>query len=94
MGFPTIPGIPESAPTGLINPVLDYDFGNFEIELTEALTRVDNGLTREVTAAPAADELAVATFNVENLDANEPQSKFDALAVDAAPGTGCTQVVR
>jgi hypothetical protein len=27
MGFPTIPGLPASAPTGLINPVLDYDFG-------------------------------------------------------------------
>lgn len=27
MGFPTIPGVPPSAPTGLINPVLDYDWG-------------------------------------------------------------------
>ena len=27
MGFPTIPGVPASAPTGLINPLLDYDFG-------------------------------------------------------------------
>ena len=28
MGFPTIPGVPSSAPTGLINPVIDYDFGS------------------------------------------------------------------
>lgn len=27
MGFPTIPGLPASAPTGLINPLLDYDWG-------------------------------------------------------------------
>jgi hypothetical protein len=27
MGFPSIPGLPANAPTGLINPVLDYDFG-------------------------------------------------------------------
>jgi hypothetical protein len=27
MGFPTLPGLPPTAPTGLINPVLDYDFG-------------------------------------------------------------------
>ena len=27
MGFPAIPGLPEHAPTGLINPGLDYDFG-------------------------------------------------------------------
>ena len=27
MGFPTIPGVPANAPTGLINPLIDYDFG-------------------------------------------------------------------
>jgi hypothetical protein len=27
MGFPTIPGLPTNAPTGLINPLLDYDWG-------------------------------------------------------------------
>jgi hypothetical protein len=27
MGFPSIPSVPPSAPTGLLNPVLDYDWG-------------------------------------------------------------------
>jgi len=27
MGFPAIPGLPPHAPTGLINPAIDYDFG-------------------------------------------------------------------
>jgi hypothetical protein len=27
MGFPALPGLPTGAPTGLINPGLDYDFG-------------------------------------------------------------------
>jgi hypothetical protein len=27
IGFPTIPGVPAGMPTGLINPLLDYDFG-------------------------------------------------------------------
>ena len=27
MGFPTLPGLPADAPSGLISPVLDYDFG-------------------------------------------------------------------
>ena len=27
MGFPSLPGLPEHAPSGLINPGLDYDFG-------------------------------------------------------------------
>jgi predicted extracellular nuclease len=60
--------------------ILDYDFGNFELNLTSALTVVPGGLARETTDAPGLHELAVATFNVENLDAAEPQSKFDAIA--------------
>ncbi len=28
LGFPTIPGLPAHAPTGFINPVIDYDFGD------------------------------------------------------------------
>ena len=28
MGFPTLPGLPANAPNGLINPLLDYDWGN------------------------------------------------------------------
>jgi hypothetical protein len=28
MGFPTIPGVPSGAPTGMINPMLDYDWGS------------------------------------------------------------------
>jgi hypothetical protein len=27
MGFPSLPGLPPNAPTGLINPAIDYDFG-------------------------------------------------------------------
>ncbi len=60
--------------------VLDYSFGNFKLNVTQALTRVDNGLAQEVTTAPAAGVLAVATFNVENLRPTDPPSKFDALA--------------
>ena len=27
IGFPSIPGVPKTAPTGLVNPLLDYDWG-------------------------------------------------------------------
>jgi hypothetical protein len=27
MGFPTIPGLPDQAPTGLLSPIFDYDYG-------------------------------------------------------------------
>ncbi len=48
--------------------VLGYDFGNFELNLTAPLTRVDGGLEREVTRAPTDHEIVVGTYNVENLD--------------------------
>ncbi|HEY7708334.1 MAG TPA: Ig-like domain-containing protein [Gaiellaceae bacterium] len=66
--------------TGAAMGIVDYDFGNFEVNLTAPLTVVPGGLARETTGAPAGNELSVATYNVENLDANEPQSKFDAIA--------------
>jgi predicted extracellular nuclease len=48
--------------------VMDYSFGNFKLNVTASLTRVDGGLRRETTRAPSARELVVGTYNVENLD--------------------------
>jgi hypothetical protein len=48
--------------------VLDYGFGNFKLNVTAPLARVDGGLQRETTRAPADWELVVGTYNVENLD--------------------------
>ena len=60
--------------------VMDYNFGNPFIEVTQSVGRVDNHLQREVTDSPTAAQLAVATFNFENLAPPNPQSKFDSLA--------------
>jgi predicted extracellular nuclease len=48
--------------------VLDYSFGNFKLNVTAPLTRVDGGLGREVTRLPTDHEIVVGTYNVENLD--------------------------
>ncbi len=48
--------------------VMTYDFANYKIAVTSALTAVDGGLQREATRAPTDHEIAVATYNVENLD--------------------------
>jgi predicted extracellular nuclease len=48
--------------------VLDYSFGNFKLNVTTPLTRVDGGLEREVTRPPTDHEIVVGTYNVENLD--------------------------
>src|SRR5262245_28416502 len=66
---------------GSIIGVLDYNFGNFFVKVTTLpLSVLHDGVTPETTTAEGDNELAVATFNVENLDPNDPQSKFDRLA--------------
>jgi len=56
--------------------VLDYSFANFKLNITAPLTRVDEGLVREVTRAPRDQEIAVATYNVENLDPTDGAAVF------------------
>jgi hypothetical protein len=56
---------------GFTTPVLgvmDYSFGNFKLNITAPLVRVDGGLQREATRTPADWELVVGSYNVENLD--------------------------
>ncbi|MDT3396081.1 endonuclease/exonuclease/phosphatase family protein [Streptomyces sp. B1866] len=60
---------------------LDYDnFGGYEIEATAFGDLARGGLARESTRPQAADELSVATYNVENLSPKTPAAKFDRLA--------------
>jgi uncharacterized protein len=65
---------------GPITAVVDYSFGNFKYLPVTAPQRVDRGLEREVTDRPRGDELAVASFNVENLRPSDPDAKFARLA--------------
>jgi uncharacterized protein len=60
--------------------VADYSFDNFKYYPLAAATAADRALQREVTESPAAKELAIASFNVENLAPGDPPSKYDGLA--------------
>jgi predicted extracellular nuclease len=60
--------------------VLDYNFGNFMVELTSVPAVVHDGVTPETTAAQGTTQLAIGTFNVENLDPTDPPTKFARLA--------------
>jgi hypothetical protein len=66
--------------SGPVIGVMDYGFGNFKPLITQSLTAVSGGLAREITLIPTANQLAVATFNVENLDPGDPPAKFTSLA--------------
>src|SRR5262249_14988881 len=65
---------------GAVQGVLSYNFGNYFLLPTASPTRYDGGLGRESTEEPDRNEVAVATFNVENLAPSDPQTKFDRLA--------------
>ncbi|OII62367.1 endonuclease/exonuclease/phosphatase [Streptomyces sp. CC53] len=60
---------------------LDFNqYGGYTLASRSAVTVEDRGLRPERTREQHYKELAVATYNVENLDPGDPQGKFDALA--------------
>jgi len=65
---------------GSLVGVVDYSFGNFMTELTALPTLIAAGTAAETTRAPGLTDLTVATFNVQNLAAGDPDTKFGALA--------------
>ncbi len=66
--------------TGLVSGPLSYDFGNVELLPTTVPAVSAGNLQREVAPRQRDLDLSVASFNVENLAAPNPQATFDALA--------------
>lgn len=62
-----------------LSGIIDYSFNNFELLLTTTPTVTSGNLPKEITALTGTrDQLTVATFNVENLDAKvEDITKVD-----------------
>jgi predicted extracellular nuclease len=73
---------------------VDYsDFGGYNIQAT-ALGKVQpGGLTPDVATKGKSSELSVATYNVENLDPTDPQSKFDRLAAGVVTNLASPDIV-
>ena len=64
---------------------------------TKPPTLCSGGIAREVTTAGQTTSCRSATFNVENLDPSDPQSKFDGLAasiVDNLASPTCSRSKR
>ncbi|MBV2153109.1 endonuclease/exonuclease/phosphatase family protein [Kitasatospora sp. SUK 42] len=67
--------------TGTTTGPLDYNqFGGYTIVAGTLGTLKDNHLQREVTPQAGERELTIATYNVENLAATNPDAKFAQLA--------------
>lgn len=55
---------------GDVTGVLGYDFGNYEVKVTEAFTVTDGGLPEESSALTGAEnQLTVASYNILNVSA-------------------------
>lgn len=80
--------------SGTTTGPLDYStYGGYILQATQLGTLTDNGLTKEVTRRQKGNELAVATYNVENLDALDDQEKFDRLAEGVAVNLNSPDIV-
>ncbi|HKD99196.1 MAG TPA: lamin tail domain-containing protein [Micromonosporaceae bacterium] len=66
--------------TGATVGVLTYNNDNYQLDVTTTPAVTSGGITQETTTAAGAGQLAVATFNVENLAPTDPATKFRALA--------------
>ncbi|PHM11399.1 choice-of-anchor I family protein [Nostoc sp. 'Peltigera malacea cyanobiont' DB3992] len=62
--------------------VVDYSFNNYEVLVSAAPTVVQNSnIQKEVTnLTSTTNQLAIATYNVENLDPGDDPTKFNNLA--------------
>jgi uncharacterized protein len=80
--------------TGRTEGPLDYvGYGGYELQATSLGTLRGGGLTPEVTRRQRAHELAVATYNVENLAPGDAQSKFDRLATGVVHNLATPDIV-
>ncbi|WP_415954199.1 endonuclease/exonuclease/phosphatase family protein [Streptomyces sp. KLOTTS4A1] len=67
--------------TGRTEGPLDFNgYGGYTLTARTLPVVEQRGLERERTRPQDEDELAIASYNVENLDPKDPQEKFDALA--------------
>jgi predicted extracellular nuclease len=65
---------------GAVVGIVDYSFNNVKLEVKDVPPLVSGGLAQETTVAAPPYQLAVGTFNVENLAPGDPPSKFSTLA--------------
>ena len=66
--------------TAPVRAVVDYSFGNYKFLALNNPPLADGRLQPEQTRKRDRDELAVASYNVENLDGADQQARYDRVA--------------
>jgi predicted extracellular nuclease len=77
------PDVNVGAQLGDVTGVITYNFGNFEVVVTEDFTSniQPSNLQPETTSiAPTQDRVTIANYNVLNLDPSDGSSRFNAIA--------------
>jgi predicted extracellular nuclease len=76
-----------------VGPVDWSTFGGYDIAATAIGARQDNGLTATSASPQANDQLAVATYNVENLAPTDPDSKYAALGAGVVTNLASPDII-
>ncbi|MFF9346245.1 endonuclease/exonuclease/phosphatase family protein [Streptomyces sp. NPDC014734] len=80
--------------SGTTEGPLDFNqYGGYTLAARTLGEVTGKGLRREKTRKQRGGELAVATYNVENLDPTDPQEKFDALAAAVVDNLASPDIV-
>jgi uncharacterized protein len=79
---------------GITEGPLDYSrFGGYVLQASTLGEHVAGGIARQVAHPHPANQLSIATYNVENLAATNPQAKFDRLAAGVVTNLGSPDIV-
>lgn len=79
--------------TGRTTGIMDYTYAMPHVLVTTPAGHTPGGLTRETTSKQSRNQLAVATFNVENLAPSDPATKYDRLAHQITTNLGSPDVI-
>ncbi|MBL8696996.1 MAG: hypothetical protein JNK67_01400 [Alphaproteobacteria bacterium] len=80
VGAPAMPKVKVGDGLGDVIGLIDYNFANYKLQLTEVPGVIGGGLAKEVAAPAKPGQLAIASFNVENLAGNSSAAKFAGIA--------------
>jgi predicted extracellular nuclease len=78
---------------GAVTGILNYNFSNWMLEVLATPAVKPGALRAETTRRQLPLELAIATYNVENLAPTDPQTKFDRLAAGLVHNLAAPDIV-
>jgi predicted extracellular nuclease len=79
--------------SGPVEGIMTEYEGNPELDLTSSVTGVSRGLTPQVVSPANANQLSVATYNLDNLSPDAPSSKWASLGTQIVHNLGSPDIL-